>query len=260
MRRAPRPARTALAPGGVLKMRDLERLTGVHRETIRVYFRAGLLPAPDRPKRNVAHYSDAHVQAILAVRNLHRSRRIGLAQIRRAMEGDASALPGDAAAFTHLESLVATRIDTGDALIPLSQVELQIPGAARDARVFARAGAITLRRRDGQVHLSRTDMQLLALWSQMRAAGFSEANGFNPEVVDMYVQSANALAHVEVRRFLSIIQGRMDEPLAAELARTAIRVMIDFFGLLRMKAVLKEIKIQTVGARSLAGAGSRSRG
>jgi hypothetical protein len=110
-------------------------------------------------------------------------------------------------------------------------------------------GAITLRRREGQVHLSRTDMQLLALWSQMRAAGFSEANGFNPEVVDMYVKSANALAHVEVRRFLSIIPGRMDEPLAAELARTAIRVMIDFFGLLRMKAVLKEIKTQTVAAR-----------
>jgi hypothetical protein len=55
MRRTPRPARPTLPPGGVLKMRDLERLTGVHRETIRVYFRAGLLPAPDRPKRNVAH-------------------------------------------------------------------------------------------------------------------------------------------------------------------------------------------------------------
>lgn len=244
----PRPRRS-LRPAprlaGPLKMRDLERLTGVHRETIRVYFRAGLLPAPERPKRNVAHYSDAHVQAILAVRNLHRSRRIGLAQIRRAMEGDASALPGDAAAFTHLESLVATRIDTGDALVPLSQVEAQIPGAARDARAFARAGAITLRRREGQVHLSRTDMQLLALWSQMRAAGFSEANGFNPEVVDMYVQSANTLAHVEVRRFLSIIQGRMDERQAAELARTAIRVMVEFLGLLRMKAVLREIKTQT---------------
>ncbi len=245
MRRKSRPARPVMPPGGVLKMRDLERLTGVNRETIRVYFRAGLLPRPERPKLNVAHYSDAHVQAILAVRNLHRGRRIGLAQIRRAMEGDASALPGDAAVFTHLESLVATRIDTGDALIPLSQVEAQIPGAARDARVFARVGAITLRRREGQVHLSRTDMQLLALWSQMRAAGFSEANGFNPEVVDMYVQSANALAHVEVRRFLSIVQGRMNEPHAAELARTAIRLMIDFLGLLRMKAVLRELTAQT---------------
>lgn len=248
----PRHRQTAgpqLRPHEPLKMRDLERLTGVHRETIRVYFRAGLLPAPQRPKPNVAHYTDAHVQAVLAVRNLHRSRRIGLAQIRRAMEGDASALPGDAAAFTHLESLVATRIDTGEALVRLSQVETQIPGAARDARAFARVGAITLRRREGQVHLSRTDMQLLALWSQMRAVGFSERNGFNPEVVDMYVQSANALAHVEVRRFLSIIQGRMDERQAAELARTAIRVMVEFLGLLRMKAVLREIKLQTGAPR-----------
>ena len=161
-----RQARPVTPAGAPLKMRDLERLTGVHRETIRVYFRAGLLPAPDRPRRNVAHYTDAHVQAILAVRNLHRSRRIGLQQIRRAMEGDASAIPGDAAAFVHLESLVATRMDTGDALVPLAQVEAQSPGAARDAKVFARVGAVTLRRREGQIHLSHTDARLLVLWQQ----------------------------------------------------------------------------------------------
>ena len=37
----------------------------------------------------------------------------------------------------------------------------------------------------------------------------------------------------------------MDERQAADLARTAIRVMVEFLGLLRMKAVLREIKTQT---------------
>lgn len=233
-----------------LKMRDLERLTGVNRETIRVYFREGLLPEPVRPKPNVAHYSDAHVQGILAVRNMHHSGRIPLQQIRRALEGDASAMPSDAAAFGHLEALVATRMDTGEALVPLSQVETQTPGATRDAKVFARVGAITLKRRDGQLHLSRTDARLLELWKRMRDAGFSEANGFNPEVVDMYVDHANALAHIEITRFLSIIRGRLDEPRAVELALTAIREMLDFFGLLRMKAVMRELKEQTGAAPS----------
>lgn len=238
----PRHSTTTSAP---LKMRDLERLTGVNRETIRVYFRQGLLPEPVRPKANVAHYSDAHVQGVLAVRNLHRNERIPLQQIRRALEGDASALPGDATAFGHLEALVTARLDTGEALVPLTQVEAQTPGASRDAKVFARVGAITLKRRDGQLQLSRTDARLLELWKRMREAGFSEANGFSPEVVDMYVDHANALAHIEVKRFLSIIRGRLDEPHAAELALTALREMLDFFGLLRMKAVMRELKAQT---------------
>lgn len=233
-----------------LKMRDLERLTGVNRETIRVYFREGLLPEPLRPKPNVAHYSDAHVRAILAVRNMHRSSRIPLQQIRRALEGDTSAMPGDATAFGHLESLVTMRMDTGETLVPLSQVEAQTPGAARDAKAFARVGAIVLKRRDGQLLLSRTDARLLELWKRMRDAGFSEANGFNPEVVDMYVEHANSLAYTEVTRFLSIIRGRLDEPRAAELALTAIREMVDFFGLLRMKAVMREFKAQTEGGNA----------
>ena len=53
-----------------MKMRDLEAKTGVNRETIRVYFREGLLPEPNRPARNVADYGDEHARAVTAVRKL----------------------------------------------------------------------------------------------------------------------------------------------------------------------------------------------
>ena len=66
----------------------------------------------------------------------------------------------------------------------------------------------------------------------------------------MYVEHANSLAYTEVKRFLSIIRGRLDEPHAAELALTAIREMLDFFGLLRMKAVMREFKTQTEGGNA----------
>ena len=42
-----------------MKMKELERETGVGRETIRFYIREGLLPEPERPKRNVAAYGIA---------------------------------------------------------------------------------------------------------------------------------------------------------------------------------------------------------
>src|SRR3546814_2512177 len=67
------PSAQGKAYSGRVKMRDLEKRTGVHRETIRVYFRHGLLPEPERPAPNVADYGETHVQAVLAVRKLQRS-------------------------------------------------------------------------------------------------------------------------------------------------------------------------------------------
>ena len=47
-----------------MKMQDLERATGVGRETIRFYIREGLLPQPERPNRNVAWYDESFVERI----------------------------------------------------------------------------------------------------------------------------------------------------------------------------------------------------
>ncbi|MFM6854428.1 MAG: MerR family transcriptional regulator, partial [Sphingopyxis sp.] len=80
-------------------MRDLEQKTGVNRETIRVFFRLGLLPDPVRPKRNVADYDDSHVQAIQAVRNLQRNDGLTLPQIKALLQGRESTRRVEAGAF-----------------------------------------------------------------------------------------------------------------------------------------------------------------
>lgn len=228
-----------------MKMRELERRTGVHRETIRVYLREGLLPQPVRPKPNVAEYGEDHVRGILAIRELQHDRRLPLGQIRRALDGDPSALPSDATAYAHLERLVAAKVGAGEDLVPLESVTARNPHAASDAVAFEKAGAIRLVKRRGRVHVSRADAQLLGLWGDMRAAGFHEGNGFGADVIDMYVKSASALAHEEVTRFFEQVMGRVDRDSVAEMARTAISTMQGFFGLLRMKAVLREIAEQT---------------
>ena len=53
-----------------LKMKDLETRTDVSREAIHFYLREGLLPEPERPKRNVAHYNEGHVARIKLIKRL----------------------------------------------------------------------------------------------------------------------------------------------------------------------------------------------
>ena len=228
-----------------MKMRELEKRTGVHRETIRVYLRKGLLPQPQRPRPNVAEYGEEHVRGILAIRGLQRDGGLPLARIRRALDGDASALPMEATAFPQLQRLVAARIGVEEDLVPLASLGSRNPEVRRDAKAFERVGAIRLVKKRSGLHLSRADAQLLGLWGDMRAVGFREENGFDADVVEMYVRSANALASEEITRFLARVAGRVDEEHAAEMARTAIATMQAFFGLLRMKAVLEELRRQT---------------
>ena len=84
-----------------MKMRDLEKATGVNRETIRVYFRSGLLPEPVRSGRNVADYAEAHVEGIRLVRRLQKEEGLTLPQIRAMLAGGPVAAPVAAGAFPH---------------------------------------------------------------------------------------------------------------------------------------------------------------
>src|SRR3546814_19269386 len=94
-------------------MRDLERRTGVHRETIRVYFRHGLLPEPARPAANVADYDDSHVKAILAVRKLQRDDGLTLPHIKVAIRGKTRNGRAEARALRNFQLPLDARLGIG---------------------------------------------------------------------------------------------------------------------------------------------------
>jgi DNA-binding transcriptional MerR regulator len=230
-------------------MRELEQRTGVHRETIRVYLREGLLPEPRRSARNVADYDEEHVRAILTVRRLQSGQRLSLSRIRRALDGDPSAVPPDADVLRQLGDLVDANLGQDDKLVPLSALRERNPMAESDARQLRAIGAVRLHRRAGRIMLSHVDAQLVALWGDMRAGGFTEEYGFDPSVVQMHVEAASQLARREVKTFLARLStGERGAP-ASEMVDTALSTMLAFFGLLRTRAVLEELRATSEQAR-----------
>jgi len=222
-----------------MKMRDLEQATGVNRETIRVYLRHGLLPEPKRSKPNVADYEQAHVDGIRLIRRLHKEEGLTIPQIRRALSGELTDATIGIGAFPHLEQLVAARLDRFDALVPIESILARNPDADEDAVGLQKIGAVKVEHQEGQTMLSRTDAEIVAIWGEMRAAGFTEANGFNIDLLKFYVTGANDLGRAEVSNFLEAIDGKVGAEDAADMALEAINRMMAFFGHLRTKAVLK---------------------
>ena len=229
-----------------MKMRDLEGQTGVNRETIRVYFREGLLPEPSRPARNVADYGDDHVRAILAVRKLQRDSGMTLPQIKSVLNGaNTSGRPMGATAFSHLEELVASRVGVQQGLVPLSSIAQQYAEAAADARALDRIGIIALIDSPDGKMLSVTDAGLVGIWGRMRLAGFTEMRGFPPTILDYYVEAAEYVAGMEAKLFLERVEGKMGEDEAAAMLEFALPAMLDFFGIIRQKVFLRNIGLKT---------------
>lgn len=224
-----------------MKMRELEQRTGVRREMIHFYFRNGLLPEPDRPKPNVAVYRDEHVRGVLAVRRLQDQQRLSIEEIKTALNGHATHVPGDAATLRHLDELVAAKLGADQTLVPLDSLLATYPKADTDAKILHKVGAIELVTRKGQKFLSRVDAQIVGTWGDMRKAGFDEALGFDANLVSIYVGRARDLAKTEIKAYLERVPHFPKEK-KAEWARPGLTLMGNIFSLLRMKADIEAFR------------------
>lgn len=232
-----------------MKMRDLEKKTGVHRETIRTYLRHGLIPEPERPKPNSANYNDDHVRAVVAVRNLQKANSLTLPQIEQVLAGRQLETNVPASAFQDLEALIATRIGVEPNPILLKSMVKAMPHAEEDAREMAKVGLIdVVETPDGQA-LSMTDYRLVAIWSEMRSAGFTEEFGITAAMTRFYLGPAETLAAWESSMFLNYAAGKVSDEKGAEMLHTALRLMLDYFGLIRTKKFMENIRRQQGGGQ-----------
>ncbi|WP_245647578.1 MerR family transcriptional regulator [Novosphingobium lentum] len=239
-------------------MRELEQATGVNRETVRVFLRLGLIPAPVSQGPRTADYDDTHVRAINAVRSLQREQGLSLEQIRKAMAGDVASFPRRASGYQHLDELVAARLGIDNDMIPVTAVLPRNPLALSDAPAMRRVGAIDVKTIDGQPHVTRGDAQMLALWGNMRAAGFQEKFGFSPKQLKIYVEHATALAKWEIETFVALAEGAVEEDAAAGMVLNALSDMLGCFALIRTKVALRELaKKRTAASRRKPGTATK---
>lgn len=223
-------------------MRELEQKTGVDREVIRILLRKGLLPEPQRAAPNQAEYDESHVRAIMVVRELQKGSRLTLDQIKELLDGNGLDSGAGAATYQHLEELLAIRFGLNETrLVPLAAIAERNPMAESDARTFEGMGMIDLVGNDDGPRLSLTDARLVEIWSQIRELGFVEETGFPPENIAFYARAAEEVAAREAEVFLKGSAGRITEEDAAAMLQGALTLMLDFFGLLRLKAFMRNI-------------------
>lgn len=217
-----------------MRMRDLEKASGVGRETIRFYIREGLLPEPDKPSRNSARYSDVHVTRLKAIKRLQEERFLPLAVIRDLLEaegGDRWLLPD---AFPTLDAQLAQRLEeAGPARVAVA--DLNLPHAVAD---HLDDGLVEVAE-DGTV--SARDAAILRTIQRLNDIGFTAELGFDGGQMRLYNVLIDWLTAQEIRHFLEHTAGHVGEAKALEMAEQGIAVINDLLGQLRTRALLRKL-------------------
>lgn len=224
-----------------LKMRDLERETGVGRESIRFYIREGLLPEPERPGRNVAWYDESFVERIRFIKELQQKRYLPLQVIKAIVNGDAPTAPNEAETLGALEGKL---LPAGDADLAARREQLSALAArtglpVREIRELAAVEAIDIVTRDGDQWVEGASIRLVELWAGFRQAGFTAERGFGPRQVRLYVDMVRLLAREELRLFTKGLSGRVGEEELVRMATEGIRIGTEVVALLHHAALLR---------------------
>jgi DNA-binding transcriptional MerR regulator len=219
-----------------MKMRELERRTGVSRQMIQFYLAHGLLPEPIRPKQNVAEYGEEHVRAIEAIRRLQTEGRLKIQEIKQALSGASAGAANEAAVLPHLDTLFALRTGVDTQLVGLRTLESRNPRARADALILEEIGAIQIQKKGRELFVSRMDAQIVGLWGDLRASGYTEESGWSPRIVSTYLKMARELAFWEIGLFVKHVDPALPIEERAAMAEAGNKIMLSVFTILRMKA------------------------
>lgn len=221
-------------------MRDLERASGVGRETIRYYIGLGLLPEPSRPKPNVADYGEEHVSRLLAIKRLQAERYLPLSFIKtlldRPSHGEMAPIPGfagllgpllGAQAEGPLTPLAEAAEITG---LPLAEIEVLIEG-----------GVLFAETQGGQPALAPPDLAVARAWGRVRAAGYTPEAGFFPEDALIYAEVLAPMVRREVDRFFTRVTGGRSPEAAATLAQAGVEDVNAMITAMRTNYILRRV-------------------
>lgn len=221
-----------------MRMRELEKRTGVGRETIRFYIREGLLPEPERASRNSASYTDDHVARLRAIKRLQEERFLPLAVIKNLLDASDGETWLHADAFPHLDATLRARLDNGERVAVARVIEQT--GATRAEIDDAVAnGTVSIAADDT---MDPRDAGIVKALAELKSIGFTEARGFTAEHQGIYADFVDWLVSQEMRLFFDHTAGVVGEDEAANMAERGVAAVNDMLSLMRTREILRRLE------------------
>lgn len=182
------------------RMRDLCQATGLERQTIHFYIQEGLLPEGTKTGRNMAYYSEEHVERLRLIKQLQEERFLPLRAIRAILGGKSG---GFSPEQRHLIADVKQRLlgaPRGRALVGGSTEQVGVRELAKshgvssdDVEELIDVGLLSADGSGKSRRVRREDGWLVGAWAELSRAGLTRERGFSPRDMALVDEAIGAL-------------------------------------------------------------------
>lgn len=234
-------------------MKELESLTGVGREAVRFYIKEGILPPPEKPKKNVAHYSEEHVLRIKMIRKLQEEKFLPLGVIKNILNTTTFSDLSTSSNLVEFELALSVMLadERGNAKKTLPDVIATLGLSEDTLREMHSLEIIAIFQDAGVECLEAVDVRVLEHWQQILSMGYDQGAGYDLQFLKRYVDMSRALAEEEVSLFFQDFSS-LPIKVAAQLGSEGIKTANSLVGLLHTREVRKCVQ-QFVDKQSLEG-------
>jgi DNA-binding transcriptional MerR regulator len=193
------------------RMKDLCEATGLPRQAIHFYIQQGLLPAGRKTGRNMAWYTDEHLERLHLIKKLQHERFLPLRAIKALFDGEDGVFSPRQHAFLagvkeRLDESLKAREDRSPTLTP-EQIAEQNGIDAEDVERAFELGLVGGARSGGALRIAAADVWIFEVFGRFRALGFTPDLGFSVEDIALYHDAITKLLSEEVR----LVSSRLSE-------------------------------------------------
>ena len=215
-----------------LRMKDLCAATGLERQAIHFYIQQGLLPPGEKTGRNMAWYSEEHLQRLQLIKKLQHERFLPLKAIKAILDGrEESFAPEQHQFLARVRDRLAPDF-VGSAprgrFVDAAEVCKRAGVDREDLDEAVELGMLGAERGDdGELRIAEDDVWMLETFGEMRRLGFTKELGFRVADVSFYEEAMNRLFREEMR-LLSRRLSHLPPEQAAPMIERALPVIHTF--------------------------------
>jgi DNA-binding transcriptional MerR regulator len=185
------------------RMKELCEASGLDRQAIHFYIQQELLPPGHKTGRNMAWYSEEHLERLLLIKKLQHERFLPLKAIKALLDGKEESFTPEQHEFlaglkSRLRGSLAPSTET-TRMLDAERLAERAGVLVEDIREAIELGLVAAREENGRLAVSESDSWMIELFGQMRRLGFSRELGFTVADVAFYEEAMSKLFREEMR-------------------------------------------------------------
>ena len=226
-----------------MKISELVKITGVSKETIHYYIRAGVLRKPRKTGKNTADYNESHVDQIRTIKALRENYFLPIPVIKKLIKQQKKQNRSEKSSFQFLienfrplDQLLSNEVNGKQSFLDTTGMSEKWLNQMKEWHV------ITSEERDSESFYSQDDVIIGKLIADMDRIGIGPRDGFDPSELKNFTTVLRTFVAKNLERYMEAGWNKMSPEELREKGSQSTEIISLFFYHIYRKLVREEYK------------------